>query len=170
MNSSRPKDDCQVAKCGGWNTLVDYDIQYIKGTSNKVADSLSRYYQSDTEGDMHPTYDYVNADIQLDPEGEDLPWNRVIELRAITDDSRERLLREATEERGVQAEDLANANRAPRPTEDTQIEGDNPTIYESISDGPELRKHVEEASDFLDKVRMGYGKDKLLSKVVEEKE
>src|ERR1700722_1735471 len=25
----------------------DYDIQYIKGTSNKVADSLSRYYQSD---------------------------------------------------------------------------------------------------------------------------
>src|ERR1700676_5769809 len=90
-------------------------------------------------------------------------------MRAITDDSRGRLLREATEERGVQAEDLANANRAPRPTEDTKIEGDNPTIYESISDGPELRKHVEEASDFLDKVRMGYGKDKLLSKVVKEK-
>ena len=37
----------------------DYDIQYIKGTSNKVADSLSRYYQSDMDEDNHPSYDYV---------------------------------------------------------------------------------------------------------------
>src|SRR6202041_2244948 len=54
----------------------DYDIQYIKGTSNKVADSLSRYYQSDTWEDVHPSYDFVSADLKLDPEGEDLPWNR----------------------------------------------------------------------------------------------
>ena len=37
-------------------------------------------------------------------------------------------------------------------------------------DGPELRKHVEEASDFLDKVWKGYAKDKLLCKVVGERE
>ena len=97
----------------------DYDIQYIKGTSNKIADSLSRYYQSDTADDIHPMYDYVNTDMQLDPEGEDLPWNRVIEVRAITDDSHERRLREATEEREAQVEELANANRALRTTEAT---------------------------------------------------
>jgi len=51
----------------------DYNIQYVKGTSNKVADSLSQYYQSDTDDDIHPTYNYVIADVQLDPEGEDLP-------------------------------------------------------------------------------------------------
>src|ERR1700722_3482531 len=51
----------------------DYDIQYIKGTSNKVADSLSRYYQSNTDEDNHPSYDYVTVDTLLDPEGEDLP-------------------------------------------------------------------------------------------------
>jgi hypothetical protein len=53
-------------------TQFDFDIQYIKGTSNKVADSLSCYYQSDTSEDKHPTYDYVNADLLLDLEGEDL--------------------------------------------------------------------------------------------------
>jgi len=53
----------------------DYNIQYVKGTSNKVAVSLSQYYQSDTDDDIHPTYDYITADVQLDPEGEDLLWN-----------------------------------------------------------------------------------------------
>ena len=73
------------------------DIQYVKGSSNKVADSLSQYYQSDTEDDTHPTYDFVNADNQLDPEGEDLPWNHIVEIRAMT--TRSHRLREATPER-----------------------------------------------------------------------
>ena len=51
----------------------DFDIQYMKGSSNKVADSLSQYYHSDMEDDAHPTYNFVNADSQLDPEDEDLP-------------------------------------------------------------------------------------------------
>jgi len=62
----------------------DYDIQYIKGTSNKVADSLSRYYQSDTDEDNHLSYDYITVDALLDLEGEDLPWIRMIEVRAMT--------------------------------------------------------------------------------------
>jgi len=37
----------------------DFDIQYVKGISNKVADSLSCYYQSDTWEDEHPPYDFV---------------------------------------------------------------------------------------------------------------
>jgi hypothetical protein len=76
----------------------DFDIQYIKGTSNKVADSLSQYYQSDTGDDVHPLYDYVTADSQLDLEGEDLLWNHVVELHAISDNTRSRPLREAEEE------------------------------------------------------------------------
>src|ERR1700722_17023577 len=81
----------------------DYDIQYIKGTSNKVADSLSRYYQSDTDEDNHPTYDYVMVDVLLDPEGEDLPWIRMIEVRGMT---RSRTLRENPEECDIIAENL----------------------------------------------------------------
>src|ERR1700724_470036 len=59
----------------------DFDIQYVKGVSNNVADSLSQYYQSDTWEDVHLSYDYVNADSQLDPDGKDLPWNHVVEIR-----------------------------------------------------------------------------------------
>jgi hypothetical protein len=58
----------------------DYDIQYVKGSSNQVADSLSQFYQSDTDNDVCQMYDYVNADLILDPEGEDLPWNRIVEI------------------------------------------------------------------------------------------
>src|ERR1700723_2402009 len=81
----------------------DYDIQYIKGTSNKVADSLSRYYQSDTDEDNHPSYDYITVDTLLDQEGEDLPWIRMIEVRAMT---HSRTLRESPEKRDIIAENL----------------------------------------------------------------
>ena len=147
----------------------DYDIQYVKGVSNKVADSLSRYYQSDTGDDVHPPYDFVNADVQLDPEGEDLPWNRIVEIRAISARPQKRPLREATEERDTLAESFANANK---PTENPLVDPDDndPTIFESISQGPELRKHVEKANDFLDRVRQGYEKDPLFVKIVTEPE
>jgi hypothetical protein len=81
----------------------------VKGVTNKVADSLLRYYQSDMSEDSHPNYDFVNADIKLNPEGEDLPWNRVVEICAIHDDTQRRPLREATKERGTLVEELANA-------------------------------------------------------------
>src|ERR1700734_2751535 len=147
----------------------DFDIQYVKGVSNKVADSLSRYYQSDTWKDVHPSYDYVNADSQLDPEGEDLPWNRVVEIRAIGVSTRQRPLREATEERDTLAENLANVPRSSKRPDGSEDDED-PTIFDSISEGPELKKHVEKASDFLDRVRQGYTKDILFSKIIKEKE
>jgi hypothetical protein len=50
------------------------------------------------EDDTHPPYDFVNADVQLDPEGEDLPWNHVVEIRAMSEPTRKRPLREAQEE------------------------------------------------------------------------
>ncbi len=47
------------------------EIIYIEGSKNKVADALSRYYESSNDDDLH--YDeYVSADIQLDKNGEDL--------------------------------------------------------------------------------------------------
>src|ERR1700749_4813261 len=87
----------------------DFDIQYVKGSSNKVADSLSWYYQSDTDNDVCQTYDYVNTDLALDPEGEDLLWNRVVEIRVIHDTPRQRPLHEAEEERGALAKEMAKA-------------------------------------------------------------
>ena len=60
----------------------NYSIKYIKGETNKVADHLSRYYQSNEGEAIHPTHIYVTADIILDPEGDDLPSGHVEEFRA----------------------------------------------------------------------------------------
>lgn len=44
-----------------------YEIMYVAGTCNKVADCLSRYYESDEEGETHTYDEYVSADVRLDP-------------------------------------------------------------------------------------------------------
>src|SRR6202040_2807439 len=102
----------------------DYDIQYIKGTSNRVADSLSRYYQSDTVEDNHPSYDYITVDAQLDPEGEDLPWIRMIEVHAMS--MRSRTLRENPEERDMIAERLDSPITNGKASNDAKESDENP--------------------------------------------
>jgi hypothetical protein len=59
----------------------DFDITYIKGEYNKVADRLSRYYESDTSADVHKFHDYVQVDRRIDPDGEDLPMERLQEVK-----------------------------------------------------------------------------------------
>jgi hypothetical protein len=52
----------------------DYEILYVKGKYNKVADCLSRYYGSDAPEEIHEEAVYVNIDSRLDPDGDDLPF------------------------------------------------------------------------------------------------
>ncbi len=63
---------------------------HIKGEFNKVADCLSRYYESDMNADIHEFHEYVQADRKIDPSGEDLPnerrqeiKERVVEIRSM---------------------------------------------------------------------------------------
>jgi hypothetical protein len=53
----------------------NYNITYVNGETNLVADMLSRYYENDEWGESTDVAQYVNTDAQLDPEGEDLPWD-----------------------------------------------------------------------------------------------
>ena len=58
----------------------DFDIRYIKGISNKVADTLLHYYESDTPEDVHGTHEYVNADVCIDRDHDNLPRGHLEEL------------------------------------------------------------------------------------------
>ena len=58
----------------------DFDICYVKGKLNKVADALSRYYQFDSWDDAPLVQHYVFTDVRLDPNHEDLLWDRHLEL------------------------------------------------------------------------------------------
>jgi len=69
------------------------DITYVKGETNLVADALSRYDENNHWDRSHDTSQSVTTDARLDPEGENLPWNRFEETRTMHepgDDSRTR--------------------------------------------------------------------------------
>jgi hypothetical protein len=55
----------------------NYTIQYIEGIKNIIANALSHMYAG--QNDLIPIDDWVNADIRLDPEGETLPLNQLLE-------------------------------------------------------------------------------------------
>ena len=59
-----------------WAEYLDrfqWEITYIEGLRNKVADTLSRSYQNDTWYDTHVPSEYVTADICLDKDLDDIP-------------------------------------------------------------------------------------------------
>jgi hypothetical protein len=66
----------QQARWMEFLTRFDYNITYVKGETNLVADALSRYYKNDEWDESTDVAQYINADARLDPEGEDLPWDR----------------------------------------------------------------------------------------------
>jgi hypothetical protein len=58
----------------------DFDIRYIKGELNKGTDCLSRYYENDEWDEVHESHQYVNADVRLDPNLEDISFDRCEEV------------------------------------------------------------------------------------------
>lgn len=67
-----------------------FDITYVKGKLNKVADCLSRYFKSDSLGKYHESHEYVSTDMHINPQDDDLPYywykevkEHVVELQAM---------------------------------------------------------------------------------------
>jgi hypothetical protein len=50
----------------------NFEITYVSGHKNVVADVLSRYYESLPEGTIVPQDDWVHIDECLDPDHDDL--------------------------------------------------------------------------------------------------
>ena len=65
-----------------WEYLshFNYNIIHVDGNQNRVADALSRYLKYDTVEDKHPNTDFVKADEILDPDGDLVPVEQIIEL------------------------------------------------------------------------------------------
>ena len=96
----------------------DFDITYVKGELNKVADCLSRYYESDRKDENHEEFEYVRADAQIDPNGEDLPiqrhkeiTERVIEICTMRDmeNHRSQRLIECQEQHNIEVAEMKEA-------------------------------------------------------------
>ena len=164
----------------------DFDITYVKGEYNKVADCLSRYYESDTATDVLEYHEYVQVDRKLDPEGEDLPRIRMMEIKERTveirtmraiESRRSKRLLDIKEQRDAEAEELQGTNEGPQ-GEDVSMPirrtMDDTTLADSLGKTTNVRVQPlrKEDSDndrlLLNKIRNGYKDDKLFKFVTAE--
>ncbi len=125
---------------------------YVEGHKNKVADALSRYYESSSDEDLHYD-DFVSADVHIDKLGEDLPLSRIEEAEEMLLLHRFSLrLASASsviEDRDVEAMILDPAdNRSGR----SEL-----TLADIVLPEDSLRTVVEE-NDFLSSIKKGYAK------------
>ncbi len=139
----------------------NYTILYVKGETNKVADSLSRYYASEPPDTLHPPYDMVTADIRLDPDGEYLPERRIAELRMT------RVVADSVEPRRLESEELNRHLHSSIDVHTSQTTDDDPSLSDSMMHGPSLRVHVEGQFDLRKILRNGYKNDSVAQKVLQ---
>ena len=170
----------------------DLDITYVKGDTNLVADTLSRYFESNTWDESHDDSQFVNVDARLDPEGEDLPWDRFEETRAMRDSGdvfkrpqrQQQAPRRADEPVSFAIKHPISEAVEPQQLEATELvahkegssklpivnsspsDNNNPMIGESLDLSLNLRPYIEGDRSILKDIKNGYSKDPLLSKVL----
>ncbi|SJL05235.1 uncharacterized protein ARMOST_08601 [Armillaria ostoyae] len=159
----------------------DFDITYIKGENNKVADCLSQYYENDEEADVPPAQEYVCADARINLAGEDLPPDRfvkvmgsTIEIRAMQEEEHRRSwrLQEKLEMRDVKAQELAaSAKETSPPPEslpDTQEDAEvDITIEMVLRSSPHLGLVLPDDNGFTTSIKLGYTEDALFKIVLD---
>jgi hypothetical protein len=143
----------------------DAPIEAVEGKRNKVADALSRYYVNNRPDEVHAAAKYVQADLKLDKDMDDLPRNRVEEIRLSAMQTRSNELREQEEKRHEEAAELAPEQEAVPAAANAKDFAEDPTAYQSAAHAP-LQPRVEGADGFLHAVRASYEKDKLFGKIL----
>ena len=106
--------------------------------TNRVADCLSRYYETDRPDETHLAHEFVSADAKLDPEAELLPVQWYIEIHSAAARQSHHLAGRV-KQRVLDSAEL-NQGTTEVPSEPSD---DAPLAFESGVDGQSLHTHVE---------------------------
>src|SRR5258706_3870304 len=150
---------CVLSQPYGFNCK----IIYIEGHKNKVADTLSRYYSSSSDKDLHYD-DFVSADIRIDNLGENLPLSHAEEAWEMLFPNELHLV-------GVRI--AAGSLNIERDLQADQLNPPNDCIGRrelSLADLVTLKENLQdliETKDFLDKIQEGYSKQNAWKNILE---
>ena len=137
------------ARWAEYLSRFNFEVVYVKGQYNIVADCLSRYYSSDLPGEKHADHRYVSADLRLDPEGEDLPYGLQPQMRVL---------------RTRKPVKPVHRPKSPREQHPELVTLDG---NQSPEGGVSLPQEMTATEGFLENVRTGYTKDPLFVKIKE---
>jgi hypothetical protein len=156
----------------------DFDIRYTKGTLNKVADALSQYFEHDYWTEVPELQDYVNADVRLDPEHNDLPQERLIEVQEGIIETRIerahvekvqtelRALREHIQDRDALAAQIAAGQQEDRAAAQDTLSNEDPTVFKSRARGDDLHEFMSHDDTFEEDIHKGYPDDRVFGKIL----
>lgn len=163
-------------------TRFNFGIRYMKSTLNKVVDALSRYYEHNYWMEVPGMQDYINTNVRLDSEHDDLPWEQLFEIKEGVIKSKVRRTNStkvhvelcALQER-IQEMDTLAAQMAAKQGEDqgSSSEGtaeDDPTIFESWARGVNFCENMSQEDTFEDDIWRGYIRDPFFQKVIDKME
>lgn len=140
----------------------NYTITYVKGQTNKVADCLSRYYESDQEDEMHPYDEYVTANARLDPEGEDLPFSRLREVKSVQVGPTKKD-QPLSERRTIPRVELNAMRKAEKRSLDAE---EDPLLFVPGDSLKPLNKRFDPDESFFEAAKRGYPEDPTFGKVL----
>jgi hypothetical protein len=160
----------------------EFDITYVKGDLNKVADCLSRYYENDTVTDVYEPHEYVHADARIDPEGDDLPGPRfqeiisqMVELWAIraSEHRQSQRIQDRINNRDLKALLMGEPDVRDHVIPDPEPGGESPNKNATLGDSLFQRESDEKPEDlednhFLQAIKTGYANDEFF-KLIKEK-
>ena len=134
-------------------------------------DCLSRYYEdgggeSVSKGDI----DWANADVGLDPEGDDLPHDRWQELCLGTMRAKgNTLMGKLTEQKEacrIEAEEMATNAERSKGNDPSENLGDDPSLLESVGSSPNLPNYMQVKPGLECAISTGYREDSVLLRVL----
>jgi hypothetical protein len=163
--SKQPKLSNRQIRWYEYISRFNYEIMYIPGEQNRIADALSRVYQNIDNATKLLPDDYVSVDVKLDPEDESLPLGRALEARRVTTRLQEKLEQRIEESRALN--ELNDDNENSESEVETNPPKDIPTLNAwSSGASRSIPKVVKEGETLEDLVAPLYEGDDLFKKIL----
>ncbi|KXN81974.1 hypothetical protein AN958_03320 [Leucoagaricus sp. SymC.cos] len=139
----------------------NFDITYVKGELNKIADCLSRYYESNKPGEVHSPGDYIQVNYRINPQGDDLLWqcvdevnDLIVQINTINDEN----LCQSNSQQAAESEETAH----PELRDQTNL-----TLEDLLSGMNGENLPIKMTDEIIGSIKLGYDKDPIFSAVKE---